>query len=124
MSHTEELRRMGRAMGEYRRDMPAVMDAFAALRRAATADGVLSTKHKELIAVAIASAMHCEGCIQFHVRDALRAGATRAEILEAVGVAVLMGGGPGATYGSMVVEMLAELDKTGRHEATTSPSGS
>ena len=122
MSHTEALRRMGRAMTEYRHDMPDVMNAFAALRRAATAEGALSTKHKELIAVAIASAMHCEGCIQFHVRDALRAGATRAEILESVGVAILMGGGPGATYGSMVVEMLAELDKSEGHPAA-SPGG-
>lgn len=121
MSYREELRRMNRAMGEYRRDEPEVMGAFAALRQAATADGALSTKHKELIAVAIASAMHCEGCIIYHVRDALRAGATRAEILEAVGVAVLMGGGPGATYGSMVVDMLAEFDQADS-QATAAPA--
>ena len=111
MSYSEELRQLGRAMSEYRRDEPDVMNAFAALRRAATADGVLSAKQKELIALGIASAMHCEGCILFHVRDALRAGATRAEILEAVGVAILMGGGPGAVYGSKVVNMLADLDR-------------
>jgi AhpD family alkylhydroperoxidase len=123
MPYTEEVRQMNRAMSAYRRDEPDVMVAFAALRRAATADGALSAKHKELIALGIASAMHCEGCIVYHVRDALRAGATRAEILEAVGVAVLMGGGPGAVYGSKVVDMIAEFEQPDARGAARAPAG-
>ncbi|HUZ31511.1 MAG TPA: carboxymuconolactone decarboxylase family protein [Xanthobacteraceae bacterium] len=71
---------------------------FANLHKAATADGTLNTKTKELIALVIAVAGHCEPCIAYHVHDALRAGASRAEMLEALGVAVMMGGGPAAMY--------------------------
>ena len=77
---------------------PSVMDGFTRLHRSATADGTLSQKHKELMAVAISIAVRCDGCISFHVHDAVRAGATRDEMAETAGVAVLMGGGPSAMY--------------------------
>lgn len=78
--------------------MPAVMDGFMRLHRNAVTQGALSQRTKELMALAIAVAIRCEGCIAFHVHDAVRAGATREEIAEAMGVAVLMGGGPAAVY--------------------------
>lgn len=80
--------------------IPPVMDGFTMLHRSATADGALSQKHKELMALAISIAVRCDGCIAFHVHDAVRAGATADEIAETVGVAVLMGGGPAAVYGT------------------------
>ncbi len=79
---------------------PPVMDGFTRLHRAATTDGTLSQKHKELMALAISVVVRCDGCITFHVRDAIRAGASRDEVAETVGVAVLMGGGPAAMYGT------------------------
>jgi AhpD family alkylhydroperoxidase len=85
------------------------MQAFTALHRAATRPGALDAKTKELIALAIGVAARCEGCIAFHTHDALRAGATEAEILEALGVAVLMGGGPSVMYATHVIEAMQEF---------------
>jgi AhpD family alkylhydroperoxidase len=78
--------------------LPEQMKAFGALHRSALADGALPTAVKELMAMAIGIAMRCDGCITLHMHDALRAGATRDQVAEAIGVAVLMGGGPASTY--------------------------
>lgn len=83
---------------------PSTMDGFGRIHRAATTTGALSQKHKELMALAIAIVIHCDGCIAFHVRDAVRAGATREEVAETVGVAILMGGGPAAVYSTEAME--------------------
>ncbi|GAA0597830.1 carboxymuconolactone decarboxylase family protein [Caenispirillum bisanense] len=106
------------AMGELRKAAPEVMQAFSGLAKAATAEGVLSTKTKELIALGISVAIRCDGCIAFHARAAARYGATREEIAETLGMAVYMGGGPSAVYGGIAMEafdqMKAEIDaKTG-----------
>jgi AhpD family alkylhydroperoxidase len=79
-------------------ELPGPMGGFASLHRAATVKSALDTKTKELIALGIAVAIRCGSCVAFHVHDALGAGATRAEILETLGVAVMMGGGPAAMY--------------------------
>jgi AhpD family alkylhydroperoxidase len=80
------------------------------LHHAAAADGVLNAKVKELIALAIAVNVRCDGCIAFHVNDALEAGATREEILEALGVAILMGGGPAMMYAVDALEALKQFE--------------
>jgi AhpD family alkylhydroperoxidase len=71
--------------------VPDTMTAFSHLSKAALKSGQLSSKVKELIALGIAIVMRCDGCIAYQVHDALDAGAEREEILEAIGVAVLMG---------------------------------
>lgn len=81
--------------------------AFQGLMGAATAEGDLTFKMKELIAFAIAIAVRCDGCIAHHAKSAFDAGATRKEVTEMIGVAVLMGGGPSAVYG---VEALRAYD--------------
>lgn len=80
--------------------VPAVMDGFSRLHRNAVTGGALDERTKELMALAVAVAVRCDGCIAFHVHDAVRAGASRDEVAEAIGVAVLMGGGPAAVYGT------------------------
>jgi AhpD family alkylhydroperoxidase len=85
------------------------MGAFSALHDAAAQPGALDFKTKELIALAIAVCLRCDGCIAFHTHDALEAGATPDEILEALGVAVLMGGGPSVIYSTHVVEALDQF---------------
>ena len=65
------------AMGEVRKGVPDVAKAFGALSAAATADGALDKKTKELMALAISVAVRCEGCIGFHTKAAKQAGATR-----------------------------------------------
>jgi AhpD family alkylhydroperoxidase len=91
---------------------PEVMEGFGALHAAAAADGALSTKTKELIAVAIGIAVHCDGCIAYHVHDALDAGATSAEIAETIGVAVMMGGGPSVVYGCEALEAAQQFERS------------
>lgn len=91
-------------MSQLRSDNADVGTAFAGLATAATMPGTLDTKTKELIALAIGIAARCDGCIAFHARAAVRHGATRAEFLETIGVAVYMGGGPSMVYGAQALE--------------------
>lgn len=81
-----------------RKDIPDVMQGFSALARAAGADGALDKKTKELIALALGVAAHCDGCIGFHTEALVKLAATREEVEEALGMAVYMGGGPSLMY--------------------------
>jgi AhpD family alkylhydroperoxidase len=90
------------------KDGGAPMEAFRGLVKAAGTDGALGHKEKELIALAIGIAIRCEGCIVFHTRACLKLGVTRDELLEMIGVAVEMGGGPSSIYGA---EALACYDQ-------------
>ena len=87
------------------------MAAFATLQQASQADGALSAKVKELMALAIGIAVHCEGCVTYHVHGALDAGASPQEVAETVGVAVMMGGGPSVVYGAEALEALAQFQE-------------
>jgi len=98
-------------LGKMGQDIPSVMKAFEELHASAVGNGALSSKEKELIALAIGVAVHCSYCIADHVNSCLRAGATRKEIMEALGVAVLMGGGPAAAYAT---EAVAALENAGK----------
>ncbi|MDX1291885.1 MAG: carboxymuconolactone decarboxylase family protein [Hyphomonas sp.] len=71
---------------------------FNSMAKAALADGALDTKTKELIALAIGVAKHCDGCIGFHTKALKRLGATDEEVAEALGMTVYMGGGPSLMY--------------------------
>jgi AhpD family alkylhydroperoxidase len=82
---------------------------FTGLHRAAMGDGVLSTKTKELLALAIGISQRCVDCIGFHVQGAVKHGATRDEIAETISVAVMMGGGPAYMYGVKALEAYDQL---------------
>lgn len=75
------------------------MKAFSDLHSATMKPGALDTKTKELMALAIAVSHSCDGCIASHARGAAKQNATEAEVAEAIGVAVLMTGGPATVYG-------------------------
>ena len=79
------------------------------MHRSAVSDGALSGKIKELIALGIAITVRCNGCISFHVQASLAAGATKEEIRETIGVAILMGGGPSLMYGIEAYEAVDEF---------------
>jgi AhpD family alkylhydroperoxidase len=98
-----------RLMGELGTKIPETMKAFNELHKASIAEGTLTTKTKELIALSIAITVRCDGCIAFHVKDALKSGASSEEILETIGVAILMGGGPAVVYGSEAMEALSQF---------------
>jgi AhpD family alkylhydroperoxidase len=92
-------------------DLPKTMKAFMDLHEAAAAAGALDAKTKELIALAIAITVRCDGCIAYHVHDALQAGAGRKEICETIGVAVMMGGGPSVVYGAEAHAALNQFER-------------
>lgn len=94
-------------MAEVRKGMPDVAKGFSELAKAAIAPGVLDSKTKELIALAIGITARCDGCLAFHVKAAKKYGATREEVIETIGVAVYMGGGPSMIYGA---EALSAFD--------------
>ena len=81
-----------------RKDIPETMQGFSAMAQAATKAGALDRKTKELIALAIGVSTRCDGCIGFHAEALVKLGASRAEVEEALGLAVYMGGGPSLMY--------------------------
>lgn len=87
----------------------AVMQAFQHLHEAAVAPGALDRRTKELMALAIAISTQCDGCIAWHVTNAIKAGAQRDEVLETIGVAVMMGGGPATYYGQKAAKALDDV---------------
>jgi AhpD family alkylhydroperoxidase len=84
--------------GKLRKAVPGVMEGFSAMSKAALADGELSKKQKELIALAIAVTQRCDGCIGFHTKALAALGATHGEVMETLGMCVYMGGGPALMY--------------------------
>ena len=95
-----------------RKAIPEVYEGFNALHSAAYADGALDRKTKELIALAIATSEHCDGCIASHARGAAKAGATEAEVAEALGVCIQMMGGPGTVYAPRAFAAFREFAET------------
>ena len=81
-----------------RKDIPDTLAGFSAMAQAASRDGALDKKTKELIALALGVAAHCDGCIGFHTEALIRLGASRQEVEETLGMAVYMGGGPSLMY--------------------------
>lgn len=86
----------GRALRDH---IPDVYAGYQSLAAAAMAEGALTTRTKELIALAIGVTRECDGCIAAHARGAVRSGASEAEVAEALGVAIMMNGGPGTVWG-------------------------
>ena len=107
-----------KSMTELGLKLPETMQRFNALHEASIAAGKLAAKTKELIALGIAITVRCDGCIAFHVHDALKAGATSQEILETIGVAILMGGGPALVYGCEAMEALEQFIVLETHGTT------
>lgn len=106
MAHigTETLAELRDPSRELRRMIPEVYKGFVDTHKAALSDGVLDTKTKELVALAISVSKQCDGCIASHARGAAKAGATREEVAEIIGVNLLMDGGPATVYGPRALE--------------------
>ncbi len=90
-----------------------VYQAYLDMEKAAFSDGALPKKEKELIAVGISVVIDCESCMQWHIDQAARAGASMEELLEAIEVGMEMGGGPAtasARFALDVMERIAEQE--------------
>jgi AhpD family alkylhydroperoxidase len=96
--YSDITQRISGDLKKLRKGIPDVMQGFSALAQAATRDGALDKKTKELMALALGVAARCDGCIGFHAEALVRLGATRQEVEETLGMAVYMGGGPSLMY--------------------------
>lgn len=97
------------ALAKLRKEIPDVMSGFDKLAQAATKDGALSKKTKELIALALGVAGHCDGCIGFHTQTLIKLGMTREELLETLSMAIYMGGGPSLIYAAEALKAFEEF---------------
>jgi AhpD family alkylhydroperoxidase len=104
---TEDLRAPYR---ELTKAIPEVIAGYGAMHTAAMADGALSNRMKELIALAIAITRECDGCISAHARGAAHRGATVSEVTETIGIAILMNGGPGLVWGPRALAAFHEFE--------------
>lgn len=101
-------KRITTANADLKAAQPDTLKGFNLMHTQAMHDGALDSRTKELIAVALSVGSRCDPCIAFHVHAALRRGATRAEVMEVLSVAVMMGGGPSLMYAAHVIEALDE----------------
>lgn len=88
---------------------PEIMRSFQELMSAVGKEGALSVKTKELMALAIAISSKCEGCLVFHIQNAIKHGVIREEVVETISVAIEMGGGPSTVYGGKALAAFDEL---------------
>ena len=86
-----------------------VYEAFLEMEKAAFADGALSKKHKELVAVGISVATDCESGMQWHIEQAAASGASEREVFEAVEVGIEMAGGPGTVSARFALEVMESV---------------
>ncbi|MCF8167874.1 MAG: carboxymuconolactone decarboxylase family protein [Rhodoferax sp.] len=110
--HTSLVHDINERLGPFRKSQPEAMAGFGQLAKAAMAEGVVSAKHKELIALAIGITQHCSGCVGFHVKALHRLGCTRAELEEMLAVCVYMGGGPALMYAAETIAAFEKMAPT------------
>ncbi len=103
---------------ELRTGAPDVMKGFSAIAQAALKANALDTKTKELIALAVGVATRCDDCIGFHVKAAVLQGASRAEILETLGMAIYMGAGPSVMYAAHAIEAFDQFKPAAEEAAS------
>ena len=112
MSEAKEFfQNIGSKMNQVKEQTPEVFESFMGMFGKVMAAGTITVLEKELIALGIAVSAKCPPCIKMHVKKCLDAGATKQQILEAAGVAVMMGGGPAFMHIAEVMEALEALGK-------------
>lgn len=109
-THPENYRRLQKLAVSLGKQVPDPLAEFGRLHQRSIMDGKLPKKVKELMALGISICARCEGCVAYHVHDALKAGAVREEILETISVALMMGGGPALIYGCEALEALDQFE--------------
>lgn len=97
---------LGKKIAELGRLSPGTVRGYRELTNAGAESSLLGAKMRELIALAVAVTRQCDGCIAVHTEAARRAGATREEIAEALGVAVAVNAGAALIFSSRVMDAL------------------
>ena len=112
MSHLEEISKRRKKAHEKLISLKSkTYEAFLEMEKAAFSDGALSKKDKELIAVGISVVINCESCMQWHIEQAAKSGASAQEVLEAVEVGIEMGGGPATVSARFALEVMEGIYK-------------
>ncbi|MFX0029469.1 MAG: carboxymuconolactone decarboxylase family protein [Candidatus Hermodarchaeota archaeon] len=88
-----------------------VYKSFINLERNAFSDGDLKKVIKELIALGISIVINCESCIEWHIKEAIKSGASDGQILEAIEVGIEMGGGPATVSSRFALKVLEYYKK-------------
>ena len=96
---------------------PNATAGFMALANGASKTTYLDAKTRELIAIAIAVTTRCDGCIVVHTDRAIKAGATREEVAEALGVAIALNAGAAVTYSARVLDAYVAIDGAAKSNA-------
>jgi AhpD family alkylhydroperoxidase len=109
MSAPEKLAAKRNQLRNLRKAIPDTFSGFVSMEQAASAEGALTKKEKEFVALGIAVATRCEACINSHVNALVKIGASREEISEVLGTAIQMAGGPGLMYAGQALEAYDEL---------------
>jgi len=83
-----------------------VYEKFLEMEKAAFSDGAVLKKKKELIAVGISVVIDCESCMQWHIEQAVKAGASKREVFEAIEIGIEMGGGPATVSARFALDVM------------------
>lgn len=106
---TEKLNAAKARLGAFAKESPSLFQGFQKISSTATREGTFNAAQKELMATAIAVTEGCEDCILYHVEAAKRHGAEEGALVEALEVAVEMGGGPAIMYAGKALEAFRTL---------------
>jgi len=107
--YIQEHQHLEERLAQLGQELPGPMSGFSRLHKKATEGSSLSAKTKEMMALVVSIVVQCDGCIAYHVHDAVKAGATRQELLETIGVALLMGGGSGSVYATHALDAIEQF---------------
>ena len=108
-NYTEITESISKNMSEFKKTQPDFMQGFFDMSKVVKSDSALTAKEKEFVALGIAIAARCDGCIGFHTKTLVKLGATRAEIDEVLATAVYMGGGPSLMYAADALSAFNEF---------------
>lgn len=111
-NYVEMAQDLTKMIGKFAKKQSATMTGFQSLMKSATADGALNPKTKELIALGIAIAARCDGCIAFHTQKLVKLAVTQEEFMETLSMAVYMGGGPSLMYAAAAIEAFEQFTET------------
>jgi AhpD family alkylhydroperoxidase len=100
----EYLQELAAKIGEIGRTSPEIIRGYRTLSDAGSKTNKLDAKTRELIALAVAVSLRCDGCITTHTSAAIKNGATKEEIVEALGVAISVNAGAALVYSSRVLD--------------------
>ncbi len=109
-------RQLTARIGQFAKLTPGTVQGYQALSKAGAATGHLDAKTRELIALAVSVTTRCDGCITVHAAEAVKQGATKDEIAEALGVAVALNAGAAMVYSART------LDAVEAYTAAAAPS--